>query len=87
MSKISARKKIHIEPNETKAQRFKRVVAPRVTKAVKAISVLGYCAGSTYEYTPEQIKQIDGVLSKAIVELLAKFASKASKADEFTFTE
>jgi len=87
MAKTSARKKIHIEPNETKAQRFKRVVAPRVTKAVKAISVLGYCAGSTYEYTPEQIKQIDFVLSKAIVDLMAKFAAKASKANEFTFTE
>ena len=79
------RRKKQINKDETKAGRFKRVVQPRITKAVKAISVIGYCAGSTYEFTPEQVKQIDVVLSKAIVATLAKFTAKANKSDAFNF--
>lgn len=72
---------------ESKVDRFVRVVTPRVSKACKAISVIGYCAGATYEYTPEQIKQIVDTLTNAQNEILAKFAGKKSATEEFAFKQ
>lgn len=76
-----------IPKDESKSARFIRVVTPRVSKACKAISVIGYCAGGTYEYTPEQIKQIVDTLTNAQNEILAKFAGKKSADEEFAFKQ
>ncbi|GAH43348.1 unnamed protein product [marine sediment metagenome] len=81
--KVSSRPKI--PDNETKSERFIRVVAPRVSKAVKAIDVIGFCAGSTYEYTPDQSVQIGNALIKAVNDLRVKFDRKANKQDSFNF--
>jgi len=70
---------------ETKEQRFIRVVTPRVTKAVKMIKIIGNCAGSTYEYTPEQVEQIFVGLQTAMVELKGRFTAKRQAQPEFTF--
>ncbi len=72
---------------ESKAERFKRVVSPRVGKAIKAIAVIGYCAGSTYEYTPKQVDAIILALNKATLTLIDKFAAKSDKQDSFSFEE
>ena len=72
---------------ELKAERFIRVVAPRVTKAVKAIKDIGYCAASSYEYTPEQAKQIIDTLGIAVVNLESQFAIKAKAEDQFVFSD
>jgi len=74
-----------IPAGETKAERFARVVKPRVNKAVKAIDVLGYCAGSTYEYTPEQATQIINLLHDVVNNLQAKFERKRDKQVDFEF--
>ena len=87
MAKKVVRKKKVIPENETKSARFRRVVTPRVNKAVKSISVLGFCSGSTYEYTEQQAKQIIETLLKAITALDGKFSQKASDADSFVFKE
>lgn len=87
MAKKKTRKTQTIPTDESKADRFTRVVSPRVSKAVKAIGVIGFCAGSTYEFTPEQVVQINNVLEKAIMALRAKFESKPTETTSFEFTE
>jgi len=87
MAKTGQKRENSIKSGETKSERFSRVVKPRVTKAVKAIGVVGYCAGSAYEFTPEQVKQIEVALSKAIVAMLSKFAAKPNKQDGFDFAK
>ena len=87
MAKKSTRAAKSIKKDETKAERFIRVATPRISKAVKAISLIGHCAGSNYEYTPAQVKQIDAALSKVVVDVLNKFADKADKQSAFAFGE
>lgn len=85
MGKKQKRSKQPIPAEETKAARFVRVVKPRINKAIKSIKVIGYCAGSTYESTPEQQAEILGVLSDAVNALAAKFETKEGLQDEFDF--
>lgn len=85
MAKKKSRRRAEIPNDESKSDRFTRVVTPRVVKAVKAIEVIGFCAGSTYEYTPEQVKQIIEVLTASVGGLNAKFAGKAGGSDSFIF--
>jgi len=76
-----------IPESESKSARFIRVVTPRVTKAVKSIKVIGYCTATSYEYTPEQAKQIIDSLGSALVGLESQFAAKAKAEDGFAFAE
>lgn len=41
---------------ETKQQKFVRIAEPRMTRACKAVRLLGNLAGSSYEYTEEQVE-------------------------------
>lgn len=85
MAKKADRKRQAIPANESKADRFKRIAAPRVAKALKAIRQIGFCAGSGYESTPEQQKQIREYLEKELVALGSSFRGKTESASEFTF--
>ena len=85
MPKKTTRRKANIPKDESKEARFVRVVTPRVVKAVKSINVVGYCAGSTYEYTPQQVKQITDVLLDAIDALGNKFEAETSPKGVFEF--
>ena len=58
-----------------KAAAFKRVVEPRVAKAVKAISLVGNCAGAGYSYTPKQVAQITEVLLTAVTDTAERFTA------------
>ena len=86
MEKKTPRKRQAISKDETKAERFVRVVTPRVGKAVKSIRVIGYCAGSAYEVSPAQVKQIIEVLSAALDSLADRFSSKPDAQETFEFT-
>lgn len=44
-----------INKDETKVDKFKRVAEPRVTRACKAVNLLGNLAASSYEYSEEQV--------------------------------
>lgn len=85
MAKKQSRSTKAIPKDESKAARFIRVVTPRVAKAVKAITVIGYCAGAPYEYNQKQLEQIVGALTDAQNELIAKFAGKKSAEEAFSF--
>lgn len=87
MSKKKTRQRKAISPDETKADRFVRVVTPRIGKAVKAIRTIGYCASNTYEYTPVQVRQMTDVLIKAVRDVQLKYETKAGVEDEFAFGE
>ena len=87
MPNKKTRRKVNIPKDETKAARFVRVVTPRVVKAVKSIGVVGYCSGSTYEYTPRQVKQIVEVLLDAIEGVNSKFEAKTEPEGVFEFKD
>ncbi len=87
MSKKKVVSKKEIPQDETKGARFLRVVTPRVNKAIKAISVIGFCAGGTYDYTEQQARQIIDELIKAVGNLDSKFSSSASADAAFEFSE
>lgn len=70
--------------NEGKADKFVRVVSPRVKKAIKCILIIGNCAGSGYSFTEHQHKQITDALYMAVNQLEARFAGKKETV-EFTF--
>ena len=85
MAKRSTSSKKPIPTAETKQERFIRVVSPRVNKVVKSINVLGYCAGSSYEYTAEQATQIINLLHDTVNSLQSKFERKRDKQADFKF--
>ena len=85
MGKRKARKPSNIPEGESKADRFKRVITPRVVKAIKAINVIGYCSGPAYESTDEQVEQICKVLVDAINAMDSKFKAKPKSDVAFDF--
>lgn len=62
--------------NETKEQRFVRIAEPRVSRACKAVSLLGNLAGSGYEYTEEQVDAMFGAVQEALDTARAQFKKK-----------
>jgi len=67
-------------PEESKSDRFKRVVTPRVNKALKAISLVGNQSGAAYEYTPKEIITIVTALTAAVRAVQDQFNAQG-KAD------
>lgn len=63
---------------ESKADKFKRIAAARVTKAVKMIDNLSKCGGSGYERTPEQVKKIETVLLDSVKRAVASLAPRVA---------
>ena len=86
MAKNQKTKKQKPNPNETKAERFIRLVTPRVIKAVKSIKLIGNCSASSYEYTPEQILKMTETLQSALDSMTDKYAASPQVESEFTFT-
>lgn len=62
--------------NETKEERFVRIAEPRVSRACKAVSLLGNLAGSGYEYTEEQVDAMFGAVQEALDTARAQFKKK-----------
>lgn len=72
---------------ETKNQRFQRVVLPRVQKALKAIQLIGNCAGSGYECSDTEAAQMFNALTDAVNSAQEKFMRKSVSQAEFKFTK
>lgn len=87
MAKKVNRRKATIPENESKADRFVRVVTPRVVKAVKAIKVVGYCANASYEYSPKQVKQIIDRLTAAVQSVEGMLTDNKSVDEIFGFAD
>lgn len=80
------RKRKQLPKDETKADRFIRVVTPRVAKALKAIRVIGFCSGPAYDFTTEQAEELGTALLREVDVLLKRFAGSGQKQEEFSFT-
>lgn len=61
---------------ETKEERFIRIAEPRVSRACKAVSLLGNLAGSGYEYTEEQVEAMFGAVQEELDTARAAFVKK-----------
>lgn len=77
------RKKSTIPKDETPAQRFKRVIEPRVGKALKTIGLIGSVSGSTYKSTDEQIAVIEAALTDAVEKAMQRLSGTGDKASGF----
>lgn len=71
-----AKRSTKIPDNESKKARFKRIVEPRVGKALKAIGLIGNCTGGEYEYTQKDVANITTALIDAVSKMGDKFAGK-----------
>lgn len=78
-----ARRKQNVPKDETKRDRFKRIVEPRVRKAMKAIRLIGNCSGTAYEYTTNDVINIEAALQKEVEQLDSRFTSKGKAAIDF----
>ena len=55
-------------------ERFNRLAEQRTQKALDAIRILSNCAAkTTYEYTPDQVHEIEAALFDAVYELSDRF--------------
>lgn len=84
MSEKKKRSRVQIPEKESKADRFIRVVTPRVVRAMKSIRVIGYCSGAAYDFTPQAVEQIVDALANELKVMGDKFSSKSSAVSEFT---
>lgn len=64
--------------NESKAERFVRLAEPRVSRACKAISMIGHLAASSYEYTEKQVEAMFGAMQEELNAQKAKFTKKGT---------
>jgi hypothetical protein len=75
------------DPNETKADKFRRLASDRLGKAVTRIQQIGNLSGPGYEYTEEQRNKIVTILADAVQACAARFAprTKEGKKEKPTF--
>lgn len=81
MSKDSTGRKRISQPalkDETPEAKFHRLAQKRIDRAVKAISVVGYCFGVGYKWTPEDAAKVIAALSDAVANVEAR-SSKTEK--------
>lgn len=70
-------------PNESKAERFVRLAEPRVSRACKAISLIGHLAASSYEYTDKQVDAMFEAMQEELNAQKAKFKKGSERKFRF----
>jgi hypothetical protein len=60
-------------PEESKADRFKRLAEFRVNNAVAKIGLIGNLASTNYEFTAEQVEKILAMLKHSVEDVEKKF--------------
>jgi hypothetical protein len=74
------------QENETARDKFQRLAPPRVSTAVKKISLIGNLASPGYEYEPEEAKQIVEALTEAVDEVARKFDRRSKSGGKGSFS-
>lgn len=80
-------KKTEAKKSETKTEKFRRLAINRVSKALKAMSLVGNLSGGGYEYTQEDVNKIFSAFNTRLKETYDKFQPRKKgemKKDEFT---
>lgn len=72
-----------VPKDETKREKFKRIVEPRVRKALKAIRLIGNCSGSAYEYSEKDVADISAVLQSGVEQVTSSYESKGVVTTDF----
>lgn len=72
--------------NETKRERFVRLVEARTNKIIDMMKLLGNCSSTAnYEYTEEDVKKIFGAIERELKNTKAKFSgTDIPKEERFT---
>lgn len=78
-----AKRKSKIPENETPVQCFKRVVEPRVGKALKSIGLVGSVTGTAYKYTDDDVATIGAALLNAVEKAMQRLKGTGGKASGF----
>ena len=68
---------------ESKSDKFKRLASKRVVNAISKIELLTNLAGSSYEYTPEQVEKILGALQGSVDKVKAAFSKQKIEKTDF----
>ena len=87
MGKKTKTERDKAEITAEKKAKFRRVVQPRVSKAVKAIALVANCAGAGYDYTVEQKAQVLDAVGTAFKDLLSKFERSEKQQSSFKLEE
>jgi hypothetical protein len=78
MAKSARKLKVVAPEGETKSDKFRRLATARLTKARKAILVIGNLSGPGYEFTDEQVAKIFDTLAGDVGDTRERF-SRAPK--------
>lgn len=71
--------------SESKADKFKRLSATRINKIISACDGLAKLSSVNYEYTDEQVKQIEQVTSDALSDCMTQFEEQKNKGVGFSW--
>lgn len=74
------KRKKTVPKDETKKDKFKRVVTPRVQSALKSMSLICNCATKQYEYTDDEVQTILLALQNGVDGIATAF-TKGGKTD------
>ena len=66
-------------PEESKADKFKRLAQSRVNNAIAKIGLVGNLSSSNYEYDVQQVEKILGGLKLAVDEVEKKFQKNLNR--------
>jgi hypothetical protein len=69
--------------NESKAERFVRLAEPRVSRACKAISLIGNFATGDYEFTEQQVAAMFAAMQEELDAQRAKFKKGSERKFRF----
>ena len=71
--------------NETKRERFVRIVEARTNRIIDNLRLLGNCSSkSNYEYTDEDIKKIFGAIEREVKATKNRYLGVEAKPERFT---
>ena len=72
------------KPNETKAEKFKRLGSQRTVKILKLLKQLKNLSSSAYEYTTEDVDKIFGAIRAQLDETEQAFKKGKKSETEFS---
>ncbi len=74
-----------MDTQESRREKFVRIVVARTNKAAEMIRLIGNCANtSSYDYSEEDVKKIFTYLEKELKSARAKFSGNEAEEGKFT---
>jgi uncharacterized protein YceH (UPF0502 family) len=83
--KVMAKKKTRVPEKESKNQKFIRVFAPKMNKAIRAIRLLANGAGAAYESKDKDVEGMIAALRQEVDVLEQRYTSGEATPSGFQF--